>query len=127
MTNTNPNPTYHLNLNLLQPKDQLSIHPSSTRSNTSIGESEISFMSCHTAATGTEQRFVCHFHGMDIVSKHTTKNKFYCEHCQVNPEYVHEYNYNILAEDLNYLHDYIKSEHIEIDFDLKNLLKLNQI
>lgn len=65
-----------LNLNLLSPNDYASYRSHSTRSNTSIGESEMSFCSVHTANSQEEKRFVCHFHGQNIISKHHTKNKF---------------------------------------------------
>lgn len=89
-----------LNLNLLSPNDFASHRSHSTRSNTSLAESEMSQCSVHTATSQEERRFVCHFHGQNIVSKHHTKNKFYCNSCQVNPEYVFEYNYSLLEEDL---------------------------
>lgn len=68
----------------------------STKSN-SIEESEVSLDS-HTKQT--ENRFVCQFHGQNIVSKSITKNKFFCDACLVNPNYTEEYNYPMLAEDL---------------------------
>jgi len=34
------------------------------------------------------QQFLCAFHNKEISVKHTSKNKFYCEDCNVKSEYV---------------------------------------
>lgn len=39
-----------------------------------------------TNSTKLSQRFICAFHEKEIQFKHTSKNKFYCEDCNVKPE-----------------------------------------
>eukprot|EP00801_Mesodinium_rubrum_P005186 Mrub_05189.p1 GENE.Mrub_05189~~Mrub_05189.p1 ORF type:complete len:337 (-),score=35.67 Mrub_05189:81-1091(-) len=73
------------------------------------------------------KQFICAFHNQEIYVKHNGKNKFYCQGCNVKPEYVTKYTVDSLIEDLCNLKDYLKKYQYDIGFNIDGLLNLDVI